>query len=363
MNIIQYFKNVLFFIGLVSALLAAPAPASGNPVVSVVPVESDRVSPTLMVTGTVQSRFDSSVSAGIAGSLTWVAEPGTRVARGEPVARLDGRPFELAVRELEARLKKKQIEIRRLEQDLDRYRRLQEQQSISAREVDSLEADLGMARSDAELLEVEVDRARDDLAKTRIVAPFDGMVTQRLQQQGESVSATQPVAQLVSTDSLEIRFHGPLAHSELPAAVGALRVHWGSGSAEMSVRATVPVSDEQSQSFVGYLTVPTDMASRLRIGQLISVAVPTALPSEQFIVPRDALVLGERQIRVFVLDADGKALAIPVEVGADHGDFVAVEGSLTAGQQVIVRGAESIRSGDQVTVLSPEAFPVTTLKS
>lgn len=363
MNPIQYVKNVTFLVTLVGLVFAAPTPAQANPVVSVVPVESDRVSPTLMVTGTVQSRFDSAVSAGIAGSITWVAEPGTRVAQGEAVARLDDRPFELAVRELEARLKKKQIEIDRLERDLERYRRLEAQQSISARDVDSLEADLGMARSDAELLVVEIDRAREDLAKTRIVAPFDGMVTRRFQQLGESVSATQPVAQLVSTDSLEIRFHGPLAHSELPAAVGALRVHWGSGSAEMAVRATVPVSDEQSQSFVGYLAVPAEMASRFRIGQLISVAVPTALPSEQFIVPRDALVLGGQQIRVFVLDEGGKALAIPVEVGADHGDFVSVEGALAAGQQVIVRGAESIRSGDQVTVLSPEEFPVTTLNS
>ncbi len=363
MNPIQYIKSIIVLVSLFLALLAEQAPAAQHPVVSVVPVESDQVSPTLMVTGTVQSRFDSSVSAGIAGSLTWVAEPGTQVAEGEPVARLDDRPFELAVRELEARLNKKQIEIHRLEQDLERYRRLQEQQSISAREVDSLEADLGMARSDAELLEVEIDRARDDLAKTRIVAPFDGMVTQRFQQQGESVSATQPVAKLVSTESLEIRFHGPLAHSALPAAVGRLRVHWGSGSAEMAVRATVPVSDDQSQSFLGYLSVPESMASQFRIGQLISVAVPTALPAQQFIVPRDALVLGEKQIRVFVLDEEGRARAIPVEVDADHGDYVGVAGSLAAGQQVIVRGAESLRSGDLVTVLSPEEFPVTTLNS
>ena len=361
MNIMQHIKNVIFPSALACALFVPPAVAA--PVVSVVPIESDEVSPTLMVTGTVQSRFDSAVSAGIAGSITWVAEPGTRVEQGEPVARLDERPFELAVRELEARLKKKQIEINRLEQDLERYRRLEEQQSISARDVDSLEADLGMARSDAELLQVEIDRAREELDRTRILAPFDGMVTKRFQQQGESVSATQPVAQLVSTEALEIRFHGPLAHSELPAAVGRLRVHWGSGSAEMAVRATVPVSDEQSQSFVGYLAVPTEMAGQFRIGQLISVAVPTALPSEQFIVPRDALVLGEKGIRVFVLDQDGKALGIPVEVGADHGNFVAVEGPLAAGQRVIVRGAESIRSGDQVTVLSPEEFPVTTLNS
>ena len=363
MNINRSFKNVVSLAALAGALLSAPVPAAENPVVSIVPVESDRISPTLMVTGTVQSRFDSAVSAGIAGSITWVAEPGTRVAQGEPVARLDERPFELAVRELEARLQKKRIEIRRLEQDLERYRRLREQQSISVRDFDALEADLGMARSDAELLGVEIDRAREDLAKTRIVAPFDGMVTKRFQQRGESVSATQPVAQLVSTEALEIRFHGPLAHSELPSAVGRLRVHWGTGSAEMPVRATVPVSDEQSQSFVGYLAVPAAMAAQFRLGQLISVAVPTALPSEQFIVPRDALVLGEKRIRVFVLDEEGRARAIPVEIGADHGEFVAVEGPLAAGQQVIVRGAESIRSGDLVTVLSPEEFPVSTLNS
>ncbi|WP_405238116.1 efflux RND transporter periplasmic adaptor subunit [Lentisalinibacter orientalis] len=363
MNTLNRYKNAVWLAMVAGALLPSPVLAADHPVVSVVSVESDRISPSLMVTGTVQSRSDSSVSAGIAGSLTWVAEPGTRVVQGEPVARLDDRPFELNLRELKARLNKKHIEIRRLEQDLQRYRRLQQQHSISAREVDALEADLGMARSDAELLEVEIDRARDDLARTLIVAPFDGMVTQRFQQRGESVSATQPVAHVVSTETLEIRFHGPLVHSDLPTAIGRLRVHWGSGSAEMTVRATVPVSDEQSQSFVGYLAVPPSMASQFRIGQLISVAVPTALPSEQFIVPRDALVLGEKHIRVFVLDAEGKVLAVPVEVGADHGDSVAVEGSLAAGQQVVVRGAESIRSGDQVTVLSSEEFPVTTLVS
>lgn len=364
MNFSRHAINVFFAAAVAGSLLAAgQAPAVERPVVSVVSVESERVSPTLMVTGTVQSRHDSAVSAGIPGALTWVAEPGTRVVQGELIARLDARPFELAVRELEARLNKKHIEIRRLEQDLERFRRLQEQQSISAREVDSLEADLGMARSDAELLQVEIDRAREDLSRTRIVAPFNGMVTRRFQQQGESVSATQPVAKLVSTEALEIRFHGPLAHSALPATVGALRVHWGSGSAELAVRATVPVSDEQSQSFVGYLSVPVELASQLRIGQLISVAVPTALPSKQFIVPRDALVLGEKQVRVFVLDEEGRARAIPVTVGADHGDYVGVEGSLAAGQQVIVRGAESLRSGDLVTVLSPDAYPLTTLKS
>ncbi|MDX1626983.1 MAG: efflux RND transporter periplasmic adaptor subunit [Wenzhouxiangellaceae bacterium] len=344
-----------------SLAVVAAAPASPAPVVSVLPVEAGEVRPELSVSGTVQSRLDSSVSPGIAGTLTWVAEPGSRIAEGEAVARLDARPFELAVRELEAKMHRKGIEIRRLEQDLTRYRQLHEQHSIAAREVDALVADLEIARADLELLRVERDRARDDLDRTAIAAPFDAVVTDRLQQVGEHVAATQPVARLVSTGRLEVRFHGPLQHSALPEAVGTLDVRTADGERTLPVRATVPVSDANSQSFIGYLAIPAELAGQFHIGQIVDVDLPTALPTTRFIVPRDALVLGDRQTRVFVLDADGRARAIPVEVLADHGDRVGVSGALQAGQQVIVRGAETLRSGQMVSVLSAEEFPLATL--
>ncbi|MCW8196036.1 efflux RND transporter periplasmic adaptor subunit [Proteobacteria bacterium 005FR1] len=336
--------------------------ANAAPVVSVVPVESDHVSPTVMVSGKVQSRFDSALPAGIAGTLTWVAEPGTQVSAGEPLAELERRPFELAVREIEAKLARKEIEIQRLTRDLARYEQLHRKQSVSSSELDNKSAELAVAEADRELLEVELEQARDDLAKTRLAAPFAGMVTKQLHQRGEAVSATEAVVQLVNTERLEIRFHGPLQYSDFPAALGELTVYFREGTTRMPVRSTIPVSDAQSQSFVGHLDVPAAAAARFRIGELVSVAVPTALPSEQYIVPRDALVLGERQIKVFVLDEELRAIAIPVVIGADHGDYVSVTGSLAAGQRVIVRGAETVRNGQVVRILSATEFPVSTLQ-
>lgn len=351
-------KTIAFCFTLLGAGLAHSSPA---PVVSVVAIESDRVSPTLMVSGTVQSRFQSEVSAGIGGTLDWVAEPGTPVEGGQPLAGIDQRPFQLAVRELQARIARKDIDIDRLARDLERFRQLHSSQSVSSREVDNLASELAGAEADKRLLQVSLDQALDDLARTQVIAPFDGLVAERLHNPGETVSATGAVVRLVNTESLEINFHGPLEYSRFPDALGKLTVYFGDGSATMPIRAIMPVSDRQSQSFTGYLSIPAEFAGRFRIGELISVAVPTAMPSEQFIVPRDALVLGDRQTQVYILDEAGKAQAIPVSIGADHGDYVSVTGSLAAGQKVIVRGAETIASGQQVTVLSAADYPVSTL--
>ncbi|MFO7551022.1 MAG: efflux RND transporter periplasmic adaptor subunit [Haliea sp.] len=353
-------KTIAFYFVLISAGLAH---AAAEPVVSVATITSAHVSPTLMVSGTVQSRFQSEVSAGIGGTLSWVAEPGTLVEAGQRLARIEQRPFQLAVRELEARIARKDIDIKRLTRDLARFRELHNSQSVSSREVDNLASDLAVAEADKQLLLVSLDHALDDLARTRIVAPFDGRVAERLHNPGEAVSATEAVVRLINTESLEINFHGPLQYSRFPDALGQLTVYFGDGSATMPIRAIMPVSNRQSQSFTGYLSIPVEFAGRFRVGELISVAVPTEMPSEQFIVPRDALVLGDRQTQVYVLDEAGKALGIPIAIGADHGDYVSVAGSLAAGQKVIVRGAETIASGQQVTVLTAADYPVTTLSS
>nr|WP_240956311.1 efflux RND transporter periplasmic adaptor subunit [Wenzhouxiangella sp. XN79A] len=345
--------------------------AQDAPVVSVGTVESRQLAPTLSVTGTVQSRFDASLSAGVSGSLVWVAEPGTRIAEGDAVARLDARPFEHAVRELDAKMERNSIRIRRLEQDLRRYEQLHEQHSIAAREVDELAAELDIARTDLALLRVARDRARDELERTTIVAPFSGVVSERLQQRGEAISATQPVARLVSTDALEIKFHGPLQHSRLPGRTGSLDVTADGHAMALPVRATVPVSDSQSQSFVGFLEVPVDAAQRLQIGQLVRVALPTALPTGNPVVPRDALIIQAASDRpadqgpathVFVLDDDDRAQAVPVSIVAEHGDRVGVSGALQTGQRVIVRGAETLQNGQRVQVLSAEQFPLSSAR-
>ena len=146
--------------------------------------------------------------AGIAGSLTWVAR--ARDGSGQGRVRCAARrspPSNWPCASLRRGLTRSTSRIRRLKQDLERYRRLQEHQSISAREVDSLEATWAWHVPMPSCWRSRSTSRAKDLARTRIVAPFDGMVTRRFQQTRAKVCQPRSaVAQLVSTRALEVRF-------------------------------------------------------------------------------------------------------------------------------------------------------------
>lgn len=67
----------------------------GDSVVIVAPVEEANITPTMPIAGTVFSRNDLQITAGVDGRLEFVAEPGTVVAQGDVVARIDAEPLTL----------------------------------------------------------------------------------------------------------------------------------------------------------------------------------------------------------------------------------------------------------------------------
>ncbi len=73
-------------------------------VVSTVPVRTMSIEPTMMVSGQVQSKYQSNLSTGVDGRLDWIAEPGQQVQAGEVLARLDLKPLQLRASELKAQL-------------------------------------------------------------------------------------------------------------------------------------------------------------------------------------------------------------------------------------------------------------------
>lgn len=361
----MFMNNRLVKLMMAGALLCCSSlvTAQAEVVVSVVSVKQEVLSPTAMVSGQVHSRNSSQLSAGVTGKLMWIAEPGAEVAKGAVIATIDSRAYRLKVRQLEAQLKRKAIEIDRAERDLERLNGLYQQQAVSAREIDNLQADIALLKSDAELLQLQLEQAQDDLNKTTVRAPFSGVVTERLQRIGEDVVATAPLVGLVDIEHLEIRFHGPLAYSEFARQAERINVYFSGGDARMPMQAVIPVSDSRSQTFTGVITIPEAMQSKFRVGELVTVGVPAALPAEHFVVPRDALVIGKGKTSVYVVDSDNKAEEVNVSIEGGAGDFVNVVGNLRNGQRVIVRGADMLRSGQTVKILSAKEFPLTTIGS
>jgi RND family efflux transporter MFP subunit len=320
-------------------------------VVHVGTVERTEIAPTIAVSGTIHSRNDVQVTAGVAGQLLSVAEPGTIIREGEPLARIDKRALLLQRAEQEALLERAEINVRQLESQLRRQRELQGSSLVSEFELEQTEANRDLAVADARIIKVRIRQIDDQVRRADVLAPFTGIVINRAYRGGEDVARGEVLAQLTDITNMEVRAFVPLKHLPRTMVGDTINVFAGSAAFEGKIRALVPTGDVRSQTFEARIDLPVAATGDWTVGQLVSVAVPIRARASTIAIPRDALVLRHNGSFVFRINDDNTAERIAVELGDSSGELVGVVGAINAGDRVAIRGAENLSDGAAVKVL------------
>ncbi len=325
-----------------AALAQQPMPAK---VVQVANVQRTEIAPTIAVPGTIYSRNDVQVTAGVSGQLLSVAEPGTIVRKGEPVARIDRRTLTLQREEQEALLERAEINIRQLESQLRRQRELQGSSLVSEFELEQTEANRDLAVADARITKVRIRQIDDQIRRADVRAPFTGIVISRSYRGGEDVARGEVLAQLTDVTNMEVRAFVPLKHLQRTVVGDTINVFAGTTTYAGKIRALVPTGDVRSQTFEAHIDLPPTATGDWTVGLLVSVGVPIRARETVLAVPRDALVLRHNGHFVFRINDDNNAEQVAVELGDSSGDLIAVSGALQEGDRVAIRGAENLRDG------------------
>jgi len=339
-------------------LLAAPAlaqQAAPARVVQVANVSTAEIAPTIAVPGTIYSRNEVQITAGVAGQLVMVAEPGTFVQAGEAVALIDKRPLQLQRAEQEALLERAEINLRQLESQLRRQRELAASDLVSEFELEQTEANRDLAVSDANITRVRIRQIDDQIARADIRAPFDGVVISREHRGGEDVARGEVLAQLTDIRNMEVRAFVPLKHLPRTVVGDPIRVFATDASHLGRIRALVPTGDVRSQTFEAHIDLPVSALESWTVGQLVSVAVPIRTRTSSLAIPRDALVLRHNGAFVFRINDDNIAEQVAVNVGDTAGELIAVTGSLQEGDRVAIRGAENLNEGATVRIMMSQS--------
>jgi RND family efflux transporter MFP subunit len=339
----QSFVLLMVLLPLLASAQSGPPPAS----VTVDAARRDTFHATLEVPGTVISQHDARIAAETDGRLNWVAEVGTRIARGEAFARIDDTDLKLNLADNQAQLASLQAQQRYQQSNLERLQKLALSNNAAANQIDEAQSQLDMNLQAIRRAEVAIQQTQRRIDQAAIVAPFPGIVVERLVQAGEFVSRGAPVARLVDTENREIRLQAPLdlaayVHEGMEVSIQ----HNGNTSLSPVVR-VIPVGDERSRMFEMRVSARDPS---LVIGSPVQVALPSSDPRELLAIPRDALVL--RGSEVFVLRVnDGNTVEkVKVDTGVGFGSLVEVTGALDHGDQVVIRGAERLQPGQAVVI-------------
>lgn len=301
----------------------------------------------IWVPGTVISSNDARIAAETDGRITWVAEVGEAVAAGTPVASVDDTDLRLDLEDNEARLQSLLAQERYQSSNLDRLSRLASSNNASVNQIEEARAQLDMTAQEIRRARVAVAQAARRLEQAQILAPFPGVVVDRLVQAGEFVARGSEVVRLVDTGNREIRVQAPLSVAGHVRQGLEVSVRHRDSESLSPVRRVIPVGDERSRMFE--LRIAANDPAWV-VGSPVRVALPNSDPRQLVAVPRDALVLRGSEIFVLRVTPENTVEKVRVDTGIGLDSLVEVIGDLSGGDRVVTRGAERLQPGQSVVI-------------
>ncbi|OGA22762.1 MAG: efflux transporter periplasmic adaptor subunit [Betaproteobacteria bacterium RIFCSPLOWO2_02_FULL_67_19] len=380
-------KRILFIAGALAliAALATLATTLGPfaPIrVSVAPVQTAPLNPSVFGVGTLEARLSYAVGPTQAGRVARVhVDHGDAVKAGQTLAEMD--PVDLAerlaasgsalerarqsARAAEAQIREAESRHQVALTNANRYRELAQkgfvskeladnrrsEANVTAAAADAARASLAAAQGDAARLDSERGAAAKQLANLKLVSPVDAIVVARLAEPGTTVVAGQAVFRLVDPSSVWVRARVDQARAGGLAAGDAAEIVLRSaqGGALPGRVARVDIeSDAVTEERIVNLEFTTRPPS-FSIGELAEVTIRRPAVANALVVPSAAVkMLGDRR-GVWRVDA-GRARFHRVKIGLQtlEGQTHVLEG-LAPGDEVIVYTRAQLSEGARLRVV------------
>jgi len=349
-----------------AASRVAPVPATPGVAVAVVDVPAERVrrgaiSERVSAPGSIVALRESHIGVEINGRVLHVfVSEGDRVNAGDPLFQIDPTSYEMALRQAEAGLDVACAERRQIEMDLGRARSLRRQDVVAQQDLDRLTTQLAVAQARERQADETLALARHYVERTLVRAPYDGSVAKRLVDEG-TTALVQPqtvVVVLQETGTLEAQAAIPESQLALvqlgdPAV---LRVEGIANPIETRVSGVNDTIDPATRTYLVTMRVPNPDRG-LKAGVFALVEIMPKAKSDVLLVSSEAIRTEDGRTRVLVV-RDGKAVAVPIEVGLTSEGAAEVLRGLDEGEEIVVgQAARSIAPGMSVRVVAAPARP------
>lgn len=288
---------------------------------------------------------------------------GQMVKAGQMLAEIDPRPFQAALAQANGQLARDMALLANARVDLQRYRELWAQDSIPKQQLDTQEALVRQYEGTVENDRGIVANAKLQLDYTRITAPVSGRIGLRLVDPGNQVRAsdTTGLTTIAQVQPMTVVF--ALPESAVPGIYRRLAKGdslpaeaWDREQKNLLAAGKLVTIDNQIDPATGTIKLKAEFANAdngLFPNQFVNARILVGTHKGATVVPGAAIQRGSKGSFVYTVDGEGKVKSVPVTPGAVDGELVAVDGPLQAGERVVIDGADKLRDGGQVEVITP----------
>jgi multidrug efflux system membrane fusion protein len=328
--------------------------------VAVARVTRQDVPVTLTALGAAQAWQGVLIVPQISGRLTYVAREGQDVRVGTPLVEIDCGPYEAVLTQAEGQLARDRATLEGARRDLARYQALVSQNSLARQTAEDQEATVKQQEGAVLADQGAARAAAVNVGYCRIASPVEGRLGVRLVDPGNVVSPTGTAGGIISVNQIEpiaVTFTVPQGDFQrlvsasagftrpLPTQATSQETGADLGTGELIV------ADNHVDQTTGTVQMKArfpNLGRRLWPGQFVNVNLTLRVLPQATTVPAQAVNQGPKGPFAYVVGADERVIAQPVQVLTTQGALAVIGSGLAPGQTVVTDGQMSLRPGSAI---------------
>ena len=311
--------------------------------------------------GTVTPIATVTVQTQINGQLLEVGfTEGQLVKKGDFLAQIDPRPYQLQQAQFEGQLAHDQGLLAQSQVDLARYQKLAEQNSIARQQYEDQVYIVQQNEGTVKLDQAQIDQQKLNIIYCRIVSPVTGRIGLRLVDPGNYIQTTVTTGIAVVTQMQPITVIFPIPEDDLPDILPQLNAGtplevfaYDRANVKMLATGHVTALDSQIDTTTGTVKVRAQFDNAdnaLFPNQFVNAQLLVKTLHNVVTVPTAAIQRGAPGTYVYVVNADNTVSVRPIKTGPTDGPIAAVESGLAVGDRVVVDGTDRLRDGARVII-------------